>query len=70
MTEAEFRKMVRSHDYYYEYSDDYRVWERGRAEKAALRAAMKELPEGVGERIWEEEIKSMYSEYTSLTQVQ
>ena len=43
MERAEFRKKVRSHDWYYGYSDDYGVWSRGNAAHKRLAAARTNL---------------------------
>lgn len=45
MSEEEFLKMLKAHDWYYQYSDDHRVWSKGRAESQAIFAAMKANPE-------------------------
>ena len=43
MERAEFGKKVRSHDWYYGYSDDYGVWSRGNAAHKRLAAARTNL---------------------------
>ena len=30
-------KLLKTHDWYYEYSDDHRVWQRGRDERDEIR---------------------------------
>ena len=55
MERAEFGKKVKSHDWYYGYSDDYSVWSRGNQANKALRAASANLecPFSMGElRKW------------------
>ena len=43
MERAEFGTKLRQHDWYYAYSDDHRVWTRGRNQMQALRTAHAEL---------------------------
>ena len=43
MKRSEFGKNIKSHDWYYGYSDDHRVWTRGRNQMQALRTAHAEL---------------------------
>ena len=31
-------EMLRNHDWYFEYSDDHKVWQRGTAQRAAINA--------------------------------
>lgn len=45
MTLEEFDKLLASHDWGYEYSDDMRVWERGRANQNKLRRMADESPD-------------------------
>ena len=40
---AEFGKRLKSHDWYYGYSDDHGVWKRGRSQSAELRRLHGEL---------------------------
>ena len=40
---AEFANKLKTHDWYYGYSDDHRVWTRGRDAAARLRRTHKEL---------------------------
>ena len=40
---AKLMKLFKSHDYYYEYSDDPRYWRAGTAEKRVITEKMKEL---------------------------
>ena len=42
-TRAEFGKRLKHHDWYYGYSDDHRIWSRGRDAAAALRKTHEEL---------------------------
>jgi hypothetical protein len=49
--------MVRSHDLTYAYSDSYATYERGRAEKDAIRAYAREhLSPETAARVWNEEV--------------
>jgi hypothetical protein len=50
MTESDFRALVERHDLTYTYSDDHTVWERGRAQYAAIVEAAKSVPNAA--EIW------------------
>lgn len=50
MTEQEFATLVNAHDLGYAYSDDHSVWERGRAQYAAIVEAAKSVPNAA--EIW------------------
>ena len=43
MNRAEFKNLVKHHDWYYAYSDDHNVWVRGSKSLAALQKAHSEL---------------------------
>ena len=43
MNRAEFASKIKSHDWYYGYSDDHSVWQRGHKAAANLRRAQQEL---------------------------
>ena len=43
MERAEFGSKLKTHDWYYAYSDDHRVWRRGTEASGRLRAASEEL---------------------------
>lgn len=50
--EEKYRKLLRSHDWYYDYSDDHRVWKRGVEERDTLNGMRRQIdPEGT---IWNE----------------
>lgn len=51
-TLEKFEAMVKAHDLTFEYTEDYRVWCKGRAEKNAIRRLAEELPHEDVERIW------------------
>jgi hypothetical protein len=36
-------EMLRNHDWYFEYSDDHKVWKRGVAQRAAINAEAERL---------------------------
>ena len=36
-------KLLRNHDWYFEYSDDHKVWKRGVAQRAAINAEAERL---------------------------
>lgn len=59
MTEERFKEMLRCHDYYYEMSDDHRVWQKGRSERARIMSALKANPSF--EPIWREYVEGMKS---------
>ena len=44
MDQIEYFKKLQSHDWYYDYSDDNRVWEKGRRESQRLQAIAQEMP--------------------------
>ena len=43
MERAEFGSKLKTHDWYYAYSDDHRVWRRGNEASGRLRVAREEL---------------------------
>ena len=45
MTKEEYQKLLESHDWYYHYSDDHRVWKRGQKEREDLRHYAGQSPE-------------------------
>lgn len=49
---AEFEKMVRAHDMTFEYSDDHRVWQKGRDQLDAIYKAAAMLPRAEAVAIW------------------
>lgn len=44
MNVADYFKALKGHDWYYEYSDDHRVWTRGRDNSRKLQAIAQEQP--------------------------
>ena len=36
-------KLLRNHDWYFEYSDDHKVWQRGTAQRAEINAEAERL---------------------------
>jgi len=42
MTPTEFFNRCKNHDWYYDFSDDYRVWQRGTAARDELRRLIAE----------------------------
>lgn len=40
---AELEKMLQSHDWTYEYSDDYRYWSRGSQEMDAINSKIRQI---------------------------
>jgi hypothetical protein len=57
-----FLDLVAKHDMTYTFSDDQRVWERGNESMKAIRAAAKELPLEVVEKIWSDKVKTCVAE--------
>ena len=56
---VDFKEACRSHDWFYNYSDDHRVWQKGSQESARISAMLKELKEhGL-----EEEANKIYDEH-------
>lgn len=53
MTNEEFFRMLESHDWFYEYSDDHGVWTKGKENKKRIQATAQENPL----------FSRMYSEY-------
>lgn len=50
--EENYRKLLKGHDWYYEYSDDHSVWKRGSAARTHLNGLRKQIdPENT---IWNE----------------
>lgn len=52
-----FRGMCKAHDLTYAYSDDSRVYRRGRDQYAEIKEAAKKLPPDVAARIWNEAVR-------------
>lgn len=42
MDATEFFKLLESHDWYYQYSDDHRAWEKGNKESKRLQSIIQE----------------------------
>lgn len=56
--EENYRKLLRAHDWYYDYSDDHSVWKRGVAARDKLNGLRRQIdPEGT---IWNEIAPDMY----------
>ena len=52
ITEQKYRESLATHDWQYDYSDDYSVWARGKSQRAAILDMRKNIdPEG---KIWNE----------------
>lgn len=55
----DFKDACRTHDWYYNYSDDHRVWQKGSQQSARISSMLKELKEhGLGDKAEE-----IYKEY-------
>lgn len=44
MSPSEFFKLLEKHDWYYQYSDDHRAWEKGNSESKRIQAIAQEIP--------------------------
>lgn len=55
MTIEEFEKLICAHDYYYNYSDDNSVWEKGRKERERIKGLIEQNPEF--RKIWHNFVK-------------
>jgi len=44
MEPSEFFKLLEKHDWYYQYSDDHRAWEKGSNESKRIQAIAQEIP--------------------------
>ena len=55
--ELSLDKMLKAHDWTYEYSDDHRYWERGRKEMSIINDKIKELGG------WSQKIVNKYNKY-------
>lgn len=60
MTVEEFEKLCLDHDWYYEYSDDHRVWTQGKNQRTAIWEAYSDLI-GKGLKAEADEIMDRYS---------
>ena len=45
MNEKKFLELLKTHDWYYERSDDYKHYKKGKAERTNINLAMHEKPE-------------------------
>jgi len=55
----DFKEACRTHDWYYNYSDDHRAYQKGSKQSADINAMLKELTEhGLGDKAQE-----IYKEY-------
>jgi hypothetical protein len=50
--EAELVRLMKSHDWWYDYSDDGNVWRAGRDRWDKIRAAFLSLPQGIASELW------------------
>lgn len=57
MNSEQFRKLLSTHDWYYNYSDDHSVWRKGQAEWQVIASAMKDS----------EELKAVYNQFREET---
>lgn len=61
-TEQEYRAALQAHDWYYDYSDDHKVWCAGRDQRSALRIARDKLD--ADGTIWNEYAPNQYRTIT------
>jgi len=54
-------KLLQSHDWHFDYSDDYSVWKRGMAERSAINQEQKRLISN--ELVSVEEIQALTQKY-------
>lgn len=59
MTSAEYWDKLNAHDWYYDFSDDHRVWERGTKQEDDLRALANSVEDG--KELYEAFHKYMFS---------
>lgn len=52
----QLRELLSYHDFYYEYSDDFRVWQSGHNRAIEIRDLMSDLG-------FSDEVKVLYNEY-------
>ena len=45
MNLEDFEELLKKHDWYYDYSDDHRIWQRGRDMADVIRMARQSLTE-------------------------
>lgn len=55
----EFEELLKTHDWFYDYSDDHRVWDEGRKQAFAIRVARTNL-ENEGLKAEADELFSKY----------
>ena len=58
---VQFERLLKTHDWYFEYSDDHRVWQRGRDERDEIRR-QRDILCGLG---MDEIANKMYDKYSS-----
>lgn len=57
-----FEALLKNHDWYFEYSDDHRVWQAGRVERGQIFQARKALIE----QGLDKEVEELYNKYSPL----
>lgn len=60
MNLEQFEEMLQWHDWYYEYSDDHRMWRKGNASAQSIAMAKKQL---LRDGIDKDVIDELYSQY-------
>jgi|LakMenE18May11ns_1017448.scaffolds.fasta_scaffold5840688_1 hypothetical protein len=63
----QYEKLLKAHDWYYDYSDDHRAWRKGSDEFDALRKLRNELKEEFDVRVLDQ-IWNKYSPFSKETQ--
>lgn len=61
-TEQEYRDALKAHDWYYDYSDDYTAWSKGRDERTALYTGRNRFD--ADGKIWNEYAPKQYQAIT------
>lgn len=56
----ELENLLKSHDWFYDYSDDSRVWRRGESERMRIEQLMKKLASESPEQ--KEKVKKLWTE--------
>lgn len=53
-------QLLKTHDWYYDYTDDHSVWQRGNRERAEITQMYKALGSEVAKETWNKYAPSMY----------
>lgn len=61
VTEEQFKQLLEEHDWYYGFSDDQRIWERGERTLRRIKQLMKDNPKF--EQLYIEKGNEMFKTY-------